>query len=527
MKKLKDSGLIYGACFFAAAILTRIGFRSRWLYSWDSANFALGLLRFSPRDHQPHPPGYPLYIVVGRVVNHFLSDPNESLVLISIFCGAIAVAGIYFAGDRIFDRRTGVIAAWLLLFSPLVWFQSEVALSYIVELPFVVVLSWLLYELFWHRRFAIITAVVIGVAGGFRQDVFFLLPFFFIGTMRLKDRRHILFSWVTLALFILIWFLPFLYFSGGLSAYRDISSIQFQGAVTKNAFWNAGITGVIGNLLDIWRALLWLFGFSSLGILVIWLQAIKGESKRIDRRLLLLLALPMPAFVFFAATNFAQPGYSLVAVPFILILARSLAVVSGEINFKFFKLKSASLVLTFLLICAVFNSLMFLKIDKFDWVLPTTGATIRSDYESVSLSGIETVDNNLTAWIQTIEKSDPDSTLVISTSPMDYGFFGSYSRQLVFYLRDYRVLWLQLDSDQPPHQFQNQFEIFSSNKNEHDISIPAQITKIFFVGASPQEINKYLRPKLVLVNVIGGAPLTSSEMPPQGSFEIGPYIIHK
>src|SRR5262252_5664969 len=32
----------------------------------DSINFALGLRRFDVANHQPHPPGYPVYIALGR-----------------------------------------------------------------------------------------------------------------------------------------------------------------------------------------------------------------------------------------------------------------------------------------------------------------------------------------------------------------------------------------------------------------------------------------------------------------------------
>src|SRR5215831_12317398 len=33
----------------------------------DSINFALGLRHFDPALHQPHPPGYPIYIALGRL----------------------------------------------------------------------------------------------------------------------------------------------------------------------------------------------------------------------------------------------------------------------------------------------------------------------------------------------------------------------------------------------------------------------------------------------------------------------------
>ena len=68
----------------AATALTRFVFRSRYLYDIDSVNFALALKRFDPSVHQPHPPGYFLYVCLGRLVNLFFHDANAALVAISI-----------------------------------------------------------------------------------------------------------------------------------------------------------------------------------------------------------------------------------------------------------------------------------------------------------------------------------------------------------------------------------------------------------------------------------------------------------
>jgi hypothetical protein len=73
------------AAVFALAVgLSRFAFRSHDLYDLDSVNFALGMTHFDPRLHQPHPPGYFLYICCGRLLAHFIHDPNLALVLLSI-----------------------------------------------------------------------------------------------------------------------------------------------------------------------------------------------------------------------------------------------------------------------------------------------------------------------------------------------------------------------------------------------------------------------------------------------------------
>ena len=54
----------------ALAVLFLAGhlpFLSPGLEDIDSLNFALGLRDFDPTRHQPHPPGYPLFIALGKL----------------------------------------------------------------------------------------------------------------------------------------------------------------------------------------------------------------------------------------------------------------------------------------------------------------------------------------------------------------------------------------------------------------------------------------------------------------------------
>src|SRR6476661_7597639 len=88
----------------AAVALTRVLFRSRLLYDLDSVNFALGMLRFDPASHQPHPPGYFLYVLLARLVNRLLANPNDALVMISVVASCGAAWLIYLLAREWFDR---------------------------------------------------------------------------------------------------------------------------------------------------------------------------------------------------------------------------------------------------------------------------------------------------------------------------------------------------------------------------------------------------------------------------------------
>src|SRR5207245_7128238 len=85
-----------------AVALSRFVFRSRYLYDIDSVNYALALDRFDPTVHQPHPPGYFLYVYLGRLARFFTHDANLALITLSIAASCVAVVLIYNLADSWF-----------------------------------------------------------------------------------------------------------------------------------------------------------------------------------------------------------------------------------------------------------------------------------------------------------------------------------------------------------------------------------------------------------------------------------------
>jgi hypothetical protein len=87
---MRDRSPLWALLLVGAVALTRFVFRSHYLYDIDSVNFGLALRHFDPMVFQPHPPGYFLYICLGRLVKTVIPDPNAALAAISIAasCGA-------------------------------------------------------------------------------------------------------------------------------------------------------------------------------------------------------------------------------------------------------------------------------------------------------------------------------------------------------------------------------------------------------------------------------------------------------
>ena len=67
-----------------ATVLTRFPLRARLLPSWDAVQFALALREYDVVKHQPHPPGYILYVAAARAVDALVGDPTESLTWLAI-----------------------------------------------------------------------------------------------------------------------------------------------------------------------------------------------------------------------------------------------------------------------------------------------------------------------------------------------------------------------------------------------------------------------------------------------------------
>src|SRR5918994_218586 len=63
---MKGSASVLCSLLAAAWLAAHLPYLAPSLEDIDSINFALGLRDFDVASHQPHPPGYPVYIALGR-----------------------------------------------------------------------------------------------------------------------------------------------------------------------------------------------------------------------------------------------------------------------------------------------------------------------------------------------------------------------------------------------------------------------------------------------------------------------------
>src|SRR5947208_1212180 len=202
--------------------ISRFAFRSHDLYDIDSVNFALGIERFDPQVHQPHPPGYFLYVELGRLLTWIFHDANLALVILSIAasCGTIAV--IYKMAGEWFGLSESRFSSLLFLCSPLAWFHGIVALTYSVEAFFSALLGYVCWRVNCGSGSLIIPAgILLGVSAGVRPSSLLFLGPLYLYSLRRAEWKNRFAGLLALFLAVAAWGLPMISASGGFGAYFD------------------------------------------------------------------------------------------------------------------------------------------------------------------------------------------------------------------------------------------------------------------------------------------------------------------
>jgi 4-amino-4-deoxy-L-arabinose transferase-like glycosyltransferase len=238
-------------CFPLVALvaLTRFFTRSHFLYDIDSVNFALAILKFDPAVYQPHPPGYFLYIILGRLLNLVTGDANAAFVLISIVASCGAAVMIYLLAFNWYGRRAATAAALLFACSPLAWFHGTVALTYMVECFFSTTIGYLGWRLRQGHGSGKALAMTLGIATGFRPSTILFLGPLCLYAMCTRGTKQKIHAALVLAATLLTWLVPMLLLAGGPHRYIDSLLALWSVAPAKNAIWASPIAFSVARFL--------------------------------------------------------------------------------------------------------------------------------------------------------------------------------------------------------------------------------------------------------------------------------------
>ncbi len=250
-------------------LVAHLPFLASSLGDVDSVNFALGLRDFDPGLHRPHPPGYPIYIALGKLANLVLGEP-EALAIWGVVFGALSAFAL-FQLFRSLDRMgaagpgsgrrdlsaTAILtspafgAMALTLASPLFWFTASRPMSDVTGLAAALAVQAVLATAML-RQARPLTALPRGAydAGAAQASGRLILIGAFGAAIAIGTRSQALWLTVPLLLFVLadragrgaagaligsgvwftigalLWAVPLVLASGGLSAYLQAVSAQ-------------------------------------------------------------------------------------------------------------------------------------------------------------------------------------------------------------------------------------------------------------------------------------------------------------
>ena len=317
----------------------------------DSINFALGVRDFDPFKHQPHPPGYPVFIALGKLSHAVWPSEAGSLSIWGAVFGALAVFPLLalFRSLEALDRtaadadrqRRAALATVVVIASPLFWFTALRPLSDMPGLGLALAAQACLASAFVRRRRAdsadpeaigesgrliVAGALIAGLAIGVRtQTIWLTLPLLAAVLLDRAGRGAagaLLGSAMTFSIGVLAWAIPLLVASGGPSRYRAAlagqATEQFTGLdiFLSNPTPRRMALGIIASLVGPWAAppLGWIVvavaivGFT----LLVWRAPVAAA---------LLLVAYVPYSIFHLVVQESYSRYALPIVPAVAYLA--------------------------------------------------------------------------------------------------------------------------------------------------------------------------------------------------------------
>jgi Protein of unknown function (DUF2723) len=326
----------------------------------DSQNFALALRDFNPALHQPHPPGYPIFVALGKLALVLGLSEAHALAIWGPIFGVVmivslvqlfrAVEGANGAATSDAASTRPLLAALLTVVCPLFWFTAVRPMSDVPGLAVALVAQSLLATAFWRQqglrlddrativatgRLIVLGAFVAALALGVRvQTIWLTAPVFVMVIVHRIGRDAagaLLGSFLAFTMGVLLWAVPMILAAGGLSEYAGALGSQagedFAGVdmLARNPTPRRLVMGLLHTLVFPWGSTT--FGGVMVGLLAFGTLSMMWRARR-SAMLLGVLVLPYAMFhLVFQET--VTTRYALPLVP-----AFGFAVVHGLSWFK-------------------------------------------------------------------------------------------------------------------------------------------------------------------------------------------------
>lgn len=235
--------------FLALAILwlaLRIhDFGARFSFNWDSSQYARGMTEFNIFKHQPHPPGYLLWVLSARVLEPLAGGAMRAQIVVAFLMALLALAIFYLLALRILESQASALTSTALLaYAPGVALNSSISSPSITDLVSSLVAGYLAFLDPRRRQWRIVACLAaLGLLAGFHQSNLALLAPL-AAAAALSHWRH---AWRAVCagailgtLAFLAWYVPLANSVGGWRVLSHLTSVQFHdSAGMSSVFYGA------------------------------------------------------------------------------------------------------------------------------------------------------------------------------------------------------------------------------------------------------------------------------------------------
>jgi hypothetical protein len=487
MRRLDRVDLLCASGLALLTMLSRLPYRARMLYNWDAVQFALALREYDVVKHQPHPPGYILYVGLGRLVNAWVGDPTAAYVTLAVVFSGLTTFVVYALARSVYDRLTALTAATLLAVSPLFWFYGSVGLTYAGEALFASLVAYFAFRAVEGSETDVwLAAAFLGLAGGMRQSMLLLLfPLWLVAAwLGARRARTMPIGLAVLAAVVLAWLVPMIGLTGGVERYLEASRHLADSVVLPTSV----VGGPLETTLRMSRYLLEsvLVGLGPLALaalLVPWYVRRYGWGAR---EWLAVVWITPPVLVY-TLVHFGQAGYVLTFLPALVILLSRVLVSAFKEAALLARHPRVGTVATAMVVAAVVlvNGAFFVNArplprdfdaakpawqqlaedDAFDWIFSRTAAALR-EHEAVVRTFVDSIRGLY----------PPEETVVIT----ELGNTRSYPwlRHAMFYLPEYSIFELRV-GDLPPGYYAPQLASeMLPLVPDRDVRLPARTRRL-------------------------------------------------
>jgi 4-amino-4-deoxy-L-arabinose transferase-like glycosyltransferase len=478
--------LLCATALAGLTIWSRLPYRARMLYNWDAVQFALALREYDVVKHQPHPPGYILYVALGRLVNSWLDNPTAAYVVLAVACSGLTTFVVYMLARAAYDRATALVAATLFAVSPLFWFYGSVGLTYTGEALCATTVAYFAFRaLRGSETDAWLAAGYLGLAGGVRQSILLLLLPLWLGATiaGVRRLRTVVVGLGIMLVTVIAWFAPMIWLTGGLDRYLA-ASVDLAETVVKP-------TSILGGYLEtnlrmarylLESVLVALGPLMLVGFFLPWYVRRRGFGSREW----FFVGWTVTPVLVYTLVHFGQAGYVLTFLPALVVLLSAVLVAAlGGAADSLARpwLRPVALAGAVAIVVLVNGSffvnarplprdferpraawLRTAEDEAFDWIFSRTAAALREHEEVVG-----TFVAAITGQFST------EDTAVITElgNPRSY----PWMRHAVFYLPSYALYELQV-GDLPPGYYAPKASSSMTRVRDSEIAIPAGIKRL-------------------------------------------------